>query len=143
MKAHVWMGLVGLALAQGGCLVGDPNPYANVAGAGGSGSGGGAGFEGLRSGSPAGTPIAPGIECSVSSSDTVDVTFQNQSASRNLTVYWVDFSCAENLSGALPAMGSYPVQTYAAHPWRFRDDAGQLVYEYLPSALDAQTVPLP
>ena len=141
MKARFGMGIGLLGLILSGCLVGDPNPYANVVGSGGS-DGVGA-VQGLRSGEPSGTPIVAGAECSVSSSEPVNLILQNQSSTRNLTVYWVDFSCAENLSGSLPAMGTFQVQTYVGHPWRLRDDAGQLLYEYLPTNLEPQTVALP
>lgn len=137
-----------------GCLLGDPNPYDGVVGSGGAGSGGtgsggtssGGGTSttpGLRSGSPVGSSIAPGSECSTSSTTGVRLVFSS-TFGRDLSVFWVDYGCAERAYGSLAAGGRFETTTYATHPWRLRDaTTNELLFEYVASETPEQTVSLP
>ncbi len=147
---------VAVALLAGacasGCLSGDPNPYDGVLETGGTGgsasggtaTGGGTGTTpGLRSGSPAGTPIVPGSECSTSSTTGVRIVFSN-TFGRDLTIHWVDYMCQERPYGSLYAGGRFKTTTYATHPWRLRDaSTNELLFEYVANEIPEQTVSLP
>jgi hypothetical protein len=120
-----------------GCLEGDPNPYAGIEAVGTGGT-----TTLLRQGTPSGTPISPGAECSMTTGAVITLTVSNSTAT-NLGVYWVGYSCEENYYGALPAGGTFEVQTYEGHPYRFRNELmSELLFEYVPDGTTSQTVTL-
>jgi hypothetical protein len=114
------------ALALGGCLEGDPNPYDMTQSQGGSGN------------APIG--ISPGSACSQTSDLNVSLTLNNRSA-RSLNVFWVDYNCAEQAYGTLAPGGNFATSTHPTHPWRLRDAAtGTLVFEYVTGPTSVQNV---
>jgi WD40 repeat protein len=55
-----------------------------------------------------------------------------------LTVYWVDFDGLEQLLGDLVPNIPFVQDTYSTHAWRVRDQAGNLILEYVDTELPQQ-----
>ena len=123
--------LGGLLTSLGGCLEGDPNPFADAGSATVEGGGG-----------PAGSP-SPTDRCSAGSDQRVTLTFLNRTSS-DVTVYWVDFDCVERLYATLSPGREHVQPTFVGHPWRLRHAAtGAFYKEYTSDDGAAVTVEVP
>ncbi len=79
---------------------------------------------------------------SLNSDKAIALTFVNNSTVP-LNIFWVNFDGREEvIPGAetVAAGGSTGVSSFFTHPWRLRNSAGKIVYEYIATDADEQTV---
>lgn len=130
------MGLTLACLVLGACAGQDEDlviptapecPEASTCGAvdGGGGAGGAGG-----GGGTAGTGGIVG--CSKESVTPAAYTVMNTSGVLDFDLYWVDFTCTEQLSATIPAKGQTSGATYVTHVWRVKNkNDGVVVKEFV------------
>lgn len=85
-------------------------------------------------------PQTPSGTCSLNSGQPLSLTFENNSA-RAISVYWVDYTCTEELEASLQPCEVFKVQSFVSHAWRLRDvTTGTLYKEFVPTSTAITTV---
>jgi len=78
------------------------------------------------------------LGCSPQGGTAITVAFDN-GVGEEISLYWVDFDCAEQLYATLPVGGSHSQGTFVGHVWRARagtDPAGNLLWAAVVEAGD-------
>jgi hypothetical protein len=83
----------------------------------------------------AGLREAPPAVCSFPS-DPATIRFVNERTRGVSVVFWVDYDCQERLYHRLEPGETWTQETYAAHPWRVRDEGGALLLDFAPDGQD-------
>ena len=125
-RALAWGALLLLPLLPG-CLEGDPSPLAGDGGAGGS--------DGGATTTPGAPPaVSPSGQCSKGATESIAITFRNQSPTITVDILWVDYACGEVKYGTLvPGQAPRVQLTYLTHVWHVRDARnGALYKEFTP-----------